>query len=77
MYILFKMVHRKCNGTSIKEYDTLIEEDDNLPWQCILCAIDELASKFPFGYLSKMELSDIYVLDLPSQLQLLPSYELR
>ena len=36
-----------------------------------------MTSKFPFGYLSKMELSDIYGLDLPSQLQLLPSYELR
>ena len=72
-----KWVHGKCNDTSVKEFDILIEEDDNLPWQCILCAIDEMASKFPFGYLSKMELSDIYGLDLPSQLQLLPSYELR
>ena len=69
-----KWVHRKCNGTSVNEYDILIEEDDNLPWQCTLCAIDEMASKFPFDYLSKMELSDIYGLDLPSQLQLLPSY---
>ena len=72
-----KWVHRKRNGTSVKEYDILIEEDDNLPWQCILCAIDEMASKFPFRYLSKMEFSDIYGLDLSSQLQLLPSYELR
>ena len=49
----------------------------NLSWQCILCAIDEMASKFPFGYHSNMELSDINGLDLPSQLRLLPSYELR
>ena len=55
-------------GTSVREFDILIEEDDNLPWQCILCAIGEMASKFPFGYLSKMELSDIYGIDLPSQL---------
>ena len=59
------------------EFDILIEEDDNLPWQCILCVIDEMASKFPFVYLSKMELNDIYGLDFPSQLQLLPSYEQR
>ena len=36
-----------------------------------------MASKFPFGYLSKIELHDLYGLDLPSQLKLLPSYELR
>ena len=44
---------------------------------CILCSIDELASKFPFGYLSKLELNDLFGIDLPSQLELLPSYELR
>ena len=36
-----------------------------------------MASKFPFGYLSKIELHGLYGLDFPSQLQLLPSYELR
>ena len=41
-----KWVHRKCNGTSFKEYDILTEEDDNLPWQCTLCVIDEMASNF-------------------------------
>ena len=32
---------------------------------------------FLFGYLAKMELNDLYGLDLPSQHQLLPSHELR
>ena len=36
-----------------------------------------MASRFPFGYLSKIELHDLYGLDFPSQLQLLPSYVLR
>ena len=36
-----------------------------------------MASKFPFCYLSKLELIDLYGLDFPSQLQLLPTYELR
>ena len=53
------------------------KEDDNIPWMCILCSIDELASKFPFGYLSKLELNDLFGIDLPLQLELLPSYELR
>ena len=36
-----------------------------------------MASKFPFSHLSKIELSDLCGLDFPSQLQLLPNYELR
>ena len=72
-----KWYHRKCNGTSLKDYESLRNEDDDIPWQCILCLIDDNASKFPFGYLSRMELNDFNGLDLPSQLKLLPSYELR
>ena len=36
-----------------------------------------MAFKFPFSHLSKIELNDLYGLDFPSQLQLLPNYELR
>ena len=67
----------RCNGTSLTEYETLVLEDDDIPWQCILCEIAGMAIKFPFGYLAEMELSDLHHLDLPSQLQLLPSHELR
>ena len=70
-------IHRKCNGTSNKEYDLLVLEDDSTPWQCILCNIEEMAAKFPFTHSTNMELNDLYGLDFPSQLQLLPSYELR
>ena len=68
--------HRKCNGTSIKEYEILLNENDDIPWLCT-CSMDEMASKFPFGYLSKFELNNLYGVDLPSQLELLPSYKLR
>ena len=61
----------------MKDYESLRNEDDNISWQCILCLIDGTASKFPFGYLSSMELNDFSGLHLPSQLKLLPSYELR
>ena len=54
-----------------------MEEDENVPWQCIICYIDEMALKFPFGYQSKMEQNDLYGTDLPFHLQLLPSYEIR
>ena len=63
--------------TSFTEYETLVLEDDDIPWQCIICEIVNMASKFPFGYLANMELNDLHGLDLPLQLQLLPSHELR
>ena len=72
-----KWYHRKCKGASLKDYESLRNEDDDIPWQCMLCLIDDNASKFPFGYLSSMELNDFNGLDLPSQLKLLPSYQLR
>ena len=36
-----------------------------------------MASKFPLGYLSNMEINYLYGMDFPSQLKLLPTYELR
>ena len=36
-----------------------------------------MASKFPFGYLPIIELNELYGVDLPSQLELLPSYEIK
>ena len=63
-------VHRKCNGTSLKEYDLLVVEDDST----FLCDIEDLTAKFPFGLLTKMELYDLYGVDLPSQVKILPSY---
>ena len=44
--------HRKCNGTSVSEYELLMSEDDNIPWYCIICIIESNANIFPFGYLS-------------------------
>ena len=44
---------------------------------CLLLKMTVLSAKFPFGLLTKMELYDLYGVDLPSQVKLLPSYELR
>ena len=41
-----KWVHRKCSGTSVKEYEALVDEDDSIPWQCILCNLENMSSKF-------------------------------
>ena len=57
-----KWIHRKCNGISVQEYEALVNEPDEIPWLCILCNIDDMASKFPFGYLSKIELNGCMVL---------------
>ena len=52
-------------------------EDENIPWKCISCNTEDMTSKFPLGYLSNMETNDMHGLDFPSQLKLLPTYELR
>ena len=70
-------IHEKCNGISVKEYEDLVNEDENIPWQCISCNIENMPSKFPLGYLSNMEINDLHDLDFPSQSNLLPTYELR
>ena len=51
------------------------EEDDDMPFQCILCAIYNNAENFPYGYLST--LLDPYGVGLPSQLALLQFYDVR
>ena len=61
-----KWIDRKCNGTSLTGYETLVLEDDDIPWQCILCEIADMALKFPLGCLPKMELDDLHGLDLSS-----------
>ena len=61
--VCLRWMHRKYSGTSLKEYEYLNEENDDIPWQCLLCDIDEMAFKFPFSHLSKIELNDLNGLD--------------
>ena len=70
-------VHRKCNAMSKEEYAKLSSEPDDVPFQCFLCVIKENSEIFPLLLLDKSELLDLYGVDLPSQLKLLDSYELR
>ena len=53
-----------------------MDEDDDVPWHCIPCLVPENSRIFPFGFLSKTELCDLMGVDLPSQLDLLPSFEI-
>ena len=52
-------------------------EPDDVPFQCFLSVIKENSEIFPLLLLDKSELLDLYGVDLPSQLKLLDSYELR
>ena len=70
-------VHRKCNGITKAEFDILVEEDDDIPFHCFVCNIKNNADIFPFGILSKSELLDLYGVDMPSQLAMLPSFAVR
>ena len=42
-----------------------------------MCTIHNNAQIFPFGYLSKSELLDLYGIDMPNQLATLPSFTVR
>ena len=68
--------HASCNGIGKSEYKNLMDEDDDVPWHCIPCLVLENSRIFPFGFLSKTELCDLMGVDLPSQLDLLPSFEI-
>ena len=48
-----------------------------MSWSCLLCQIKHTAEIFPFGLLSKLELLDLYGVDLPFHLHTLPSFETR
>ena len=67
--------HATCNGIGKSEYTKLMEEDDQVPWYCIRCLILANTETFPFGLLPKTELCDLLGIDLPSQIDLLPSFE--
>ena len=43
-------VHHKCNGITKAEFYILVEEDDDIPFHCILCNIKNNADIFLFGY---------------------------
>ena len=70
-------VHRKCNATSKQEYERLSSEADDAPFQCLLCIMKENSQIFPFYFLDKSDILQLNDIDLPSQLELLGSYELK
>ena len=70
-------VHKSCEDLPDNEFQRLVEEDDEIPWSCLLCQIKHTGEIFPFGLLSKCEMLDLYGVDLPSHLHTLPSFETR
>ena len=57
--VCLRWTHRKCNGTSVKEYEYLTEEYDDIPRQCLLCDSDQMVSKFPCSHILKIELNEM------------------
>ena len=65
--------HASCNGISKSEYESLVQEDESIPWYCLPCQILNWANIFPISFLSRSELHDMNGVDLPSRLtNLLP-----
>ena len=47
-----------------------------IPWYCIPCLVFKSAEMFPFCLLSKTELCELLEVELPSQIESLPSFEI-
>ena len=70
-------VHKSCEGLTDREFQKLVAEDESIPWSCLFCKVKSYAEIFPFGLLSKLELLDLYGIDLPSHLETLSPFETR
>ena len=71
--------HASCNGIGKSGYAKLTVESDEVPWFCIPCLILANSEIFPFRFLPTTELCNllgIHLVDLPSQVELLPSFEI-
>ena len=68
--------HASCNGIGKSEYDGLVAEDDDVPWCCLSCLVVQNSEIFPFGLVSKSEMFELLDVDLPSQVDNLPSFEI-
>ena len=53
-----------------------MEEDDDVLWYCTPCLVLKSAEIFPFGLLSKTELCHLLEVELISQTESLPSFEI-
>ena len=68
--------HASCNGIGKSQYAKLTVESDEVPWFFILCLILANSEIFPFGFYSKTDLCDLLRVDLPSEIELLTSFEI-
>ena len=77
-------IHIKCDGTTIDEYNRILEINSLLTakeicpseWECNKCKIYKMATIFPFGLEDNHELLNIVNTDSIKSLDYLPSYEI-
>ena len=77
-------IHIKCNGTSVDEYNKMIDINSALTeaeiqeneWMCNKCQISNMANIFPFGLENNYDLQNILQADSLKILENLPSYEI-
>ena len=69
-------VDKSCEGLTDGEFQKLVEEDESIPWSCLVCKVKSDTEIFPFCLLSKLELLDLHGIDLPSISKLFPPLKL-
>ena len=54
-----KWCHIKCHGISPKEYEVMVNSDDNIDWTCLYCTIKFNKENFAFTQIDYSELNKI------------------
>ena len=77
-------IHIKCNGTSLQDYNIMLETNNilseeeiaDLTWICNKCKIIENSHIFPFGLKNTHDLQNIIQSDSIASFDCLPSYKI-
>ena len=70
--------HIKCDGTSEKEYDKMIDDIEKgytVVWHCLVCKIRENHTKLPFILISDNDYENLLESDSMKMLELLPRFQ--
>ena len=68
-------IHIKYNGIAPKEYKSLKNEDQNIPWLCLTCIVLQIAEIFPFGIIGNDILPPMNGLDNLCCINSIPNFE--
>ena len=67
--------HIKCDGTTVETYNYLMDSDDTVSWDCLVCKLKFHHQNFPFTLCDLSEIAKINSSDSMRFCEFLPSFE--